>query len=129
VMTQNADVIDATTTFLQRLGVTEIRVDQTRGVGRGISGTRHVSPVEELCGKCWEGRLCVTPTGDMYPCVFSRSWRVGTVADGVRNVIHGDRLTTFRSMLKLRVQNTSQSCGPQCGPDCGPATCGPQCSP
>jgi hypothetical protein len=37
--------------------------------------------VEQLCGRCADGRLAVSPDGDVWPCVFSRWLVVGNVLD------------------------------------------------
>jgi len=148
-MVANNGDTEETKSMLQALGVENIGVDRERGVGRGV--TSHVSddPMDELCGKCWKGRLCVTPSGDAYPCVFSRKWSVGKASDGLRNILNGMELTEFRSALREkreRVLETVNVCVPQCGPDCTPAcipspgisqeyymvsdsTCTPQCGP
>jgi len=128
-MNQNAAGTERTKAFLSNLGVSDIRVDRARGVGRGSAGKNVVSPLNELCGNCWKGRLCVTPAGSVFPCVMSRAWCVGTAAEGIMSIVEGERLWSFRRDLKSRMECSTRACSPQCGPDCSPAQCGPQCSP
>ena len=70
--------------FLKNLGVRHIRMDRERGIGRGqlvdlaAKGERY----EELCGHCWKGKLCVTSSGEAFPCVFSRATNLGNVKTG-----------------------------------------------
>jgi len=126
---QNPFKSEATKTFLKELGVTEVRVDRIRGVGRGSTGKESAPSLGELCGSCWEGKLCVTATGDMFPCVFSRSWRVGTVDEGIKNVVEGNLLMDFRSTLRSRTESETTNSTEQCTPP--PTPCGPNspCSP
>ncbi len=64
---------------MKALGAERVRVDRMREVGRGV---RTGQPgVEQLCGRCADGRLAVSPDGDVWPCVFSRWLVVGNVLD------------------------------------------------
>jgi MoaA/NifB/PqqE/SkfB family radical SAM enzyme len=144
----NSQTIEKTRSFLEHLGVSSVSVDRHRRIGRGSSSTTSSSQIDELCGKCWEGKLCVTPTGDIYPCVFSRFYPVGITDEGLSKVLQGNRLHDFRSKLKSKAQNQAQChpnrtctpatrCGPErcnpkyeiCNPKCAPHTCGPNCNP
>lgn len=121
----NHDAIAETAGWLSALGVSSVAVDRERGVGRAIE--RHVaaSQLDELCGHCWEGKLCVGSQGMIYPCVFSRGYPVGTMAEGLPAVLEGEPLKAFRESYRDRVTSASNRCVPQCGPDCSPATCPP----
>jgi hypothetical protein len=84
-----------------------------------------------LCGKCWRGRLCVTSSGDIFPCIMARSTSVGSVALPLRSVLEGRRLTEFRSAVRDAVDaqgNCSPYCAPSCSPGCAPG-CSPSCGP
>src|SRR5581483_5048549 len=121
-MDQNTVSIDATRKFFEELGVSEIRIDRKRRIGRGSNSKGVSSGFDELCGDCWKGKLCVSPTGDIYPCVFSRSRIVGTAAEGVRAAIEGPRLFGFRSTLRAWLQSSAVNCAPvrqqpPCNPD------------
>jgi hypothetical protein len=123
-MDSNSAAIEATREFFEGLGVAEVHVDRNRGVGRGSIGKGATPAFEELCGGCWEGKLCVSPSGDMFPCVFSRSWVVGTAADGVQAALEGRRLLDFRATLRSKVLDDAVDClpvrdDPGCSPDQG----------
>jgi MoaA/NifB/PqqE/SkfB family radical SAM enzyme len=103
-MNENASDVEKTCALLEGLGVSEIHIDSMRGVGRGSIGKDIALHSDELCGRCWEGKLCVTPTGEMFPCIFSRRWPVGAFKDAIKNVIQGAPLLSFRSGLQTQVQ-------------------------
>jgi MoaA/NifB/PqqE/SkfB family radical SAM enzyme len=138
--------------FLEQLGVSEVKIDFQRGVGRGGQLIQSLNPMDELCGECWKGKLCVTSSGRVYPCVFSRFADLGTAQSGIQNIVNDNALLEFRTALRnnhrkkqLRESSSTQvrSCDPEtdCGPDvkceptssrCGPMVfepCGPDCSP
>jgi MoaA/NifB/PqqE/SkfB family radical SAM enzyme len=108
--------------FLKTLGVKEFGIDRERGVGRGqavglrVDGERY----DELCGRCWKGRLCVTPSGEVFPCVFSRATPLGDVKLGMSTILRNTGLTKFRQ--KVREMGEPRA---QCDPDdpCNPAIC------
>lgn len=142
--------------FLNDLGVSDIRVDFQRGIGRGAQQLYSTEPMSQLCGECWKGKLCVTQSGAAYPCVFSRFARVGTARNGIRQIVDGDELLAFRADLSTRqrthqLRDTAQfhgdlgsaaslaeggptrlvACDPTCAP-CGPDKfnkCDPPCNP
>jgi hypothetical protein len=129
-------------------------------VGRGkrnhvaCEGERY----EELCGQCWKGRLCVSSSGEVFPCVFSRLTGLGDVRSGLENILKTTKLAEFRRKARTiqrsrratpasaipRVLNapnrpseagadgSSTGCSPAgCSPaGCSPAGCSPAgCSP
>ena len=96
----NAGHADRAIRFLEAIGVSEIRVDSKRGIGRGAESLYALDPMSELCGECWKGKLCITASGSAYPCVFSRFADVGTAFNGVDKVLRGDALSGFRDTLK-----------------------------
>jgi radical SAM protein with 4Fe4S-binding SPASM domain len=58
--------------------------------------------MDELCGSCWAGKLCITASGDAYPCVFSRFIKVGNVlTDTVGDLVNGEALRAFRRVSYL----------------------------
>lgn len=146
-MKQNEGHINRATTFLKSIGVENIGWDRLRGVGRGEPSLVN-SPVEkfeELCGQCWNGKLCVAPTGDVFPCVFSRATPLGNAKQGILPILESKKLHRFRKKIYelganetpimncvptcLPVDsNCTPNCGPSCGPSCGP-NCGPNCFP
>ncbi len=127
--------------FLKTLGVHNIGMDRERGVGRGQlvrlggEGERY----DELCGECWKGKLCVTSSGDVFPCVFSRATRLGDVKAGLLGILQAAKLTDFRRKVRAMHEcgdpkvptpfgQTCEPCSPGgCSP-CSPGGCSP-CSP
>jgi MoaA/NifB/PqqE/SkfB family radical SAM enzyme len=103
VLPQNASHLRQTRKFLRRLGVHEIENDRVRGVGRGVRFVaRTTPPRDELCGECWNGKLCVDAGGDAHPCVFSRFVSVGNVLDdGIGAIVAGEKLRAFRRGMFL----------------------------
>jgi MoaA/NifB/PqqE/SkfB family radical SAM enzyme len=126
--------------FLKTLGVNEFRVDRQRGVGRGdlVQLGGNEERYEELCGQCWRGRLCVTPGGDTFPCVFSRATRLGDVRCGLAGILQTAKLAAFRHRVRALHAHAPDDCQPYpCPPEgpcdphggCPPTTCTPNCSP
>ncbi len=94
---QSAREIADAKRLLRRLGVFRIGVDRVRGVGRGAGLRPDKLPEEELCGQCWRRLLCVTATGTVYPCVFSRFAVVGNVlTDSLDSIVKSQQLHAFR---------------------------------
>lgn len=90
----NADHFDATRALLVDAGVRPERIaaDRVRTVGRGLLalGTAPVAlPRDVHVGHAgdvaapgpvrWPGKLCVSYTGAVYPCIFTRWARLGDV--------------------------------------------------
>jgi MoaA/NifB/PqqE/SkfB family radical SAM enzyme len=127
--------------FLKMLGVHNIGIDRQRGVGRGqlVRVGAEEERYDELCGECWKGKLCVTSSGDVFPCVFSRATRLGDVRAGLPGILRTAKLAHFRRKIRaLQEQGRAgipksfeQPCDP-CSPGgcnpCSPGGCSP-CSP
>jgi len=132
---QNAGV----TALLSEIGVTDVRSDHLRKVGRGGQHSGDID--DELCGGCWRGRLCITASGNTYPCVFSRHVDLGDIHDGLPVILGSERLHSFRHSHRLRSEKLDRAnevgCGKGCQPEClpgvpcrpGAGPCTPQCSP
>lgn len=153
----NAGQVDRAKVFLESIGVTEIRLDAQRQVGRGTQSLKIQNPLAELCGECAKGKLCVTASRQIFPCVFSRFVNLGDVDTGIASILQADALKVFcenlktnaakknlRANLTLREGDHTQSehaaaCGPdiictpdrQCTPNCVPGSskCMPSLSP
>lgn len=153
-MRANAGYIEETKQFLQRLGITSIRVDRIRGIGRGSQEAGEKELLNELCGRCGQGQLCVSHDGLAYPCIFSRSMPVGRAHDGLESIVGGAQLGNARARIEAaknayrprvvhdhfrRTETAGIPCGPDapkppCGPEapeppCGPDTPKPPCGP
>src|SRR5438132_5185334 len=57
-------------------------LDNLRGLGRGSDERPAPSPIGELCGRCGNGKLCVSATGEIFPCVFARFSSLGNLKRG-----------------------------------------------
>jgi MoaA/NifB/PqqE/SkfB family radical SAM enzyme len=90
------------TTFLQGLGVQNIGSDRQRSIGRADRDEQHCEGenYEELCGQCWKGKLCVTSSGTVFPCIFSRATPLGCVKSGVRAILQTAALADFRADVR-----------------------------
>lgn len=69
--------IDGAIRDLHALGVEKVTVDRLRQVGRGVRDRR--PGLDELCGHCGHGNVAISPTGDVWPCVFSRWLVLGNI--------------------------------------------------
>jgi MoaA/NifB/PqqE/SkfB family radical SAM enzyme len=105
---------------LEGLGVSEIRVDRVRRVGRGAGGA--VPDLDQLCGHCGEGKLAISPEGEVWPCVFSRWLRLGNVRESPLAEVYLIS-AAVRSGLRRRPVADSAAGPPgkvKCPPDYGP---------
>ena len=91
VMESNAEGLARTAALLGEVGVAadRIRVDYQRGVGRGSATDHAVADPGELGvgghqaarRQPFQGKACVAADGSVYPCIFTRSHRLGSVYD------------------------------------------------
>ena len=143
-ISQTDDEVEEARSFLTSRGVSEIRVDRVRGIGRAdqtISFSMPEQQLGELCGACSDGRLCVTSTGDSVPGIMARAWQLGDARGGIDKILYGEHLADFRAKQRSHANAIAASCspdncGPYCNPNCSPfescnpkANCGPNCSP
>jgi MoaA/NifB/PqqE/SkfB family radical SAM enzyme len=137
--------ISAAASMVRRMGVRNVSFDRVRRIGRGGGDSPH-EDVDELCGSCWEGKLCVSPSGSIHPCVFSRFEQVGSTTEGIAEAVSSPALRNFRGRVFAMVQkrrgkppvmNLSSdydTCDPeqdpgQCGPETEPGPCDPEKNP
>jgi MoaA/NifB/PqqE/SkfB family radical SAM enzyme len=99
-MPHNSYDIKATLGLLRDLGVTSVGVDRARGVGRATALLPAVHPFDELCGACWRGKLVVDSQGDVFPCVFAKSCKVGHISAGLSSILGEACLHKFREMVR-----------------------------
>jgi MoaA/NifB/PqqE/SkfB family radical SAM enzyme len=126
VQVSEAQDVETAVEDLRTLGVATVDVDRLRQVGRGV---RDLEPnVDQLCGRCATGRLAISASGDVWPCVFSRWLTLGNVRDVPLSVI-ADSATTahVRSRLEQAFTTRSGDEVQDCTPDCSPFT--KSCSP
>jgi sulfatase maturation enzyme AslB (radical SAM superfamily) len=131
-MDANVGHTESTVAFLRNMGVTNVDVDKLRRFGRGAAHCE-TADMSELCGNCAGSTLCVSPTGQVSPCIMSKRWSVGSATEGsLTGLINGDSLREIRMRIHDAVtarQNTEGNCNPMAS--CSPTqTCSPQgCSP
>lgn len=113
---------------LRELGVTDIATDRLREVGRGIR--EQDAGLEQLCGHCGADKIAISPTGDVWPCVFSRWMPVGNAREHTLvDILTSPRMTATEQQLARHFGARRAPCVPNmCDPQCGPS-CSPACSP
>jgi hypothetical protein len=130
-MEENVGHLPETIAFLKSLGVVSIDADRLRGVGRGDKAVvpSLAERLDELCGKCWQGKLCVTSSGEAFPCIFSRKTCLGNAKAGLGAILDGDKLRDFRRAIYHHRGGLDESdcmpgsdlpCNPDCNPNCNP---------
>jgi MoaA/NifB/PqqE/SkfB family radical SAM enzyme len=95
----NAGHWEGTASFLEDMGVADVGYDVTRGFGRGAASSGQCD-VGELCGRCWDERLCIAPDGSVSPCIMSKAWGVGNIRDAsVGQIAFSSETVKTRSWL------------------------------
>lgn len=126
---------------LVELGVPVVGYDRLRQVGRGVRDRQ--ASVEQLCGRCGDGVVAVSPDGMVWPCVFSRWLPIGNVLEAeLAAILSGPEAVRVRAELaeafasRTAAARCEPTCAPTpgnpCHPECGPAcqpSCSPRCSP
>jgi sulfatase maturation enzyme AslB (radical SAM superfamily) len=115
--------------FLKNIGVSEIRVDRVRGVGRAGNNSTERRSISELCGACWDQKLCVSPDGTAFPCIMSRNFPIGSLLDqSLAQILDSAALRCARKQIHEHFSSASA-----CSPDCVPNFLGqppsPSCAP
>lgn len=113
---------------LAELGVTDVKVDHLRQVGRGIRDRK--AAMDQLCGNCASGVLAVSPHGDVWPCVFARWMGFGNVHEqSLGSLASGAERAAVQEQLRGHFRSRALaegSCSPHCTPN---AACTPDCNP
>lgn len=129
-MKENAGEFEATKRMLGGLGILDVGYDQVRDFGRGSrpADPDRSSKFGDLCGQCWRGKICITSSGDAYPCIMARAFKVGNFLDGgLGDVVGGALLRTFRNDMSAEHPRMAP-CEPESQPACmvcGPGVCRP----
>lgn len=105
---------------LSSLGVSDVGVDRLRRIGRGANASpgpdqpgSDQPDLDQLCGRCGHGAVAISPSGDVWPCVFARRIQLGNILD--------TDLATILSTTQLTPPITAgPSCWPQGGGSCAP---------
>jgi MoaA/NifB/PqqE/SkfB family radical SAM enzyme len=103
---------------LRALGVTNMRVDRARGVGRAARGKEPA--VSELCGRCGRDRAAIGMDGQLTPCVLGRF----LVAGNVKETPLGDILggAAWREIVAaVPSVDACVTCTPADSDDCNPS--------
>lgn len=120
---------ERTARFLtDEVGVQSVRIDRMRPFGRAGSGVE--GGLGDLCGSCASGTLCVSPDGEVAPCIMSKRWSVGSVRkQSLAELAHSALLANTRQAIRDAVIHSretfaSNNCSPVIG--CPPLNvCGP----
>jgi MoaA/NifB/PqqE/SkfB family radical SAM enzyme len=114
---------------LAELGVTQVRIDWLRQLGRGDPGQAASGDAGQLCGQCGHSVAAVGPEGDVWPCVMARWLPIGNVRREPLAHLLARPLAAAREELFGAAQPT-EACTPACNPSCSPSSiCGPTCGP
>lgn len=102
--------------LLKSEGVENFTIDRVRSFGRANSGSS-LPGFGELCGECLSGKLCVAPTGHVYPCIMSRSFPVGNVTtQALSEILFAAPLRQFRTAFHAFVTKAQDSVSSDCAP-------------
>lgn len=116
---------------LTALGVQEIGIDHLRQVGRGAGA--QVAGVSQLCGNCGRGVAAISPSGDVWPCVFSRWMATGNVLrTPLADILGGPVMS--QAVASIPERRSRRCSPPPCSPDsdgndCRPAVAATMCIP
>ena len=131
-MKENAQRIAETMRFLSALGVHDYGVDQVRRIGRTADKTTKLK-ADQLCGQCWHGNVCVDSSGNVYPCIMSKGWQIGSLReDSLVSLIQSSRISSVRRTLEREYDCAQHDehlmAGGNCSPKdaCSPKACKPQ---
>jgi len=114
--------------LLESMGVTDIGYDRLRQVGRGIRDQQ--ASAEQLCGNCANGVMAISPTGEVWPCVFSRWLPIGNVREAtLAGILDSAQVAETRASLLTAFEERQEQVAGMCKPNepCNPCT--PNCGP
>lgn len=103
---------------LRALGVTNLRADCARGVGRAARGKKPA--VSELCGRCGRDRAAIGMDGQLTPCVLGRF----LIAGNMKETPLGDILdgAAWRKVVaSVPPVDACVTCTPADSNDCNPS--------
>ena len=139
LMPDNESHLIETKEYLRSLGVQEIGSDKIRSIGRaanlGEESEHPLMDIQELCGSCWKGSICIAPDGTVSPCIMSKKWSTSSIIDSsLSKAFNSNEMYRLRNVIYENVwkpQESSASCNPDCSPTCLPGrACYPtSCSP
>jgi len=110
---------------LRRLGISSIRIDRTRRIGRAATSGETPS-VGELCGNCFRHRVAISPDGAVSGCILSRFMTAGNVRQQrLADILTSDQWAKATATVPMP---RAGACGPDDSSDCDPAST-PACLP
>lgn len=80
---EDGDGFDRIRKQLYSMGVLDVTYHEVQPIGRALNLVAADSDRRALCGMCGKGMICVTASGDVYRCVFSRTVPLGRVGAGI----------------------------------------------
>jgi MoaA/NifB/PqqE/SkfB family radical SAM enzyme len=115
---------------LAALGVTRIRTDRVRGLGRAAATAAAGQDVSQLCGHCGRGIAAVLPSGDVCPCVMSRWLTAGNVRETpLAAILSGPAMAAATAAIPARSPGTRRDCPPDSDSDICPPPAASDCPP
>ncbi len=129
----NRETCQATIEFVQGMGIANVGIDNARAFGRAQALLGRTPELNELCGHCWKGTICIDPQGNVSPCIMSRHMRMGNVeSSSVGEILSSQAALAARRTVYEEVYLPRQSAETNClpnepnpTPDCLPYSCGP----
>lgn len=109
---------------LRALGITRIRVDRARNIGRAAGAS--IPTVDELCGHCFRNRVSIDPDGNVSGCILSRFLEAGNVREQpLAEILHSALWSDITATIPTP---RADACPPADSDDCNPAST-PACPP
>ncbi|MBI4453932.1 radical SAM protein [Candidatus Woesearchaeota archaeon] len=130
-MSTNEGSIDATLEYIKKeFGIEHTRYDIVRPVGRGgndelvpkalyeksitrAANFRKVNAdafARNLYGNsCLNGKLCITPTGDVHPCIMEKEYKIGNVKEkSLKEIAQSEELGYIFGLSKDYIEGCSE---------------------
>lgn len=126
VMRQNQDTVSEMQAKLQEMGFNSTKTDVLRPTGRG--SCRELFPTNKVIqtlalltkpdfstseeqfyrhrywNSCWAGKIAVTSSGEVMPCIFARGHTVSNIENGLEEVIKSGGLQNLWKITKDQVE-------------------------
>ncbi|MFI5802994.1 radical SAM protein [Streptomyces sp. NPDC051561] len=113
---------------LTALGVTQIRTDRIRAIGRA-GDTLGIPTVREgaLCGRCGDKKAAISPDGNVTPCVMATWKTVGNVKEEpLADILRGTAMAEATAHIQ-GITGRNDGCSPD--DECNPGTPTSSCTP
>jgi hypothetical protein len=105
---------------LAALGITNVRVDRERGLGRAAPGRQDVG---ELCGQCGDGKAAILPDGSVAACPMARWLNAGDTRQQPLAELLAQTQQTAATVIRPAAAVAdcapSDGCDPPCEPESG----------